>query len=373
MKKKVLQLIHGFTMGGAETLVKEYCLKLDKEKYEISVLCFYRYHTPYEKMLEDAGIQITYINDIRERMGKTGIRQIRVLLELIRRYFFIKNHIKRESPDILHTHLAVNSYVLFANPKKSTKIFHTVHNEPTVLWDKRKSRRIDLWAVRKLIKKYPMRFITLHEEMCREVNDMFGVRDSLVLNNGIDFTRFEKATEKEQIRKREGIPVDAYVVGHVGRFNHQKNHKFLVEVFSKIKAQKEEAYLLLVGNGSLQTETEMMLKRMGLEESYKILSNRTDIPDLMNAMDVFVFPSKFEGLGIVLIEAQKMGVKCIVSDRVPRAATVSNLVKTLNLNLPPEKWAEETINFDVRAVEYSGIKEWDINCVVRRLESFYES
>lgn len=370
MQKKVLQLIHGFTMGGAETLVKEYCLKLNKEKYDVSVLSFFKYHTPYESLLEEAGIKIIYINDIQDRLNGSKISNA---MDVLKRYMFIRKYIQKEQPDILHTHLAVNSYVAFAKPKKRTKIFHTVHNEPQRLWRKSFSRQLDFYAAKKLIKNYQMKFITLHDAMRKEVNELFEVDNSVVLNNGIDFSRFETALPKEQVRSREGIPADAYVIGHVGRFNQQKNHKFLADVFSEISKKNDKAFLLLVGNGSLQKGTEEQLKQLGLENKYKILSNRTDIPDLMNAMDKFVFPSKYEGLGIVLIEAQKIGLECVISDKVPDAAVVSNLVKKLPLELSAGKWAEAVLKSDVEEAEYFGIESWDMKQVVLELEEIYAS
>ena len=104
-----------------------------------------------------------------------------------------------------------------------------------------------------------------------------------------------------------------------------------------------------------------------------ILSQRTDIPNLLNAMDRFVFPSVFEGLGIVLIEAQKAGVPCIASDVVPKAAVVSNLVKQLDLGLLAKDWANEVIDWEVQSVESKGLEEWDMSKVVLRLEEYYEA
>ena len=112
---------------------------------------------------------------------------------------------------------------------------------------------------------------------------------------------------------------------------------------------------------------------MGLGNCYKILSERTDIPDLLNAMDLFVFPSLSEGLGIAVIEAQKAGVKCVISDAVPDKAIVSNFVKKLKLNLPPEVWAEEIRNFQVDYLEYNGIEDWNMDTVIRSLEKLYIS
>jgi len=368
MKKKVLQLIHGFTMGGAETLVKEYSLKLDKNKYDVHVLCFYQYESVYEKILENAGVKITFIDKYSNYQNANNIRYF---IGYIRRYWYIKNFIRREQPDIIHSHLTVNSYVAFAKPKKGTKIIHTVHNEPKRLWRNSFFRRIDFYAARKLVKKYKMQFITLHEEMKHEINQMFSVKNAIVLNNGIDFERFENTLTRESVRKREGIPEHAYVVGHIGRFGKQKNHRFLIEIFKKIKERKSNAYLLLIGNGPLEKEIKKQLKELGLEEDYKILSYRNDIPDLLNVMDVFVFPSIFEGLGIVLIEAQKMKRKCVISNAVPDAVLVSNLVKKLDLKSSAEEWADEIINFNVLEVQYRDLEEWDMKCVVRHLEEIY--
>ncbi len=373
MKKKVVQLIHGFNMGGAEMLVKEYCLKLDKEKYDVFVLCFFRYHSPYEKILEDAGVKIIYINDYKEALTRDGNSRLKRVSMLLHRYRFVRNYIRREAPDILHTHLAVNSYVLFANPKKGTKILHTVHNEPTVLWNRSRARRIDYYSACRLVKKYHMQFITLHEKMRKEVDEMFGVYNSVVLNNGIDFSRFEHVLPGKTVRRNLGIPEEAYVLGHIGRFDVQKNHRFLVEVFAKIYEKNKNAFLLLIGNGKIQPEIEQQIKMHGLEHRSMILSHRTDIPDLLGAMDKFVFPSVFEGLGIVLIEAQRAGVECIASDRVPKAAIVSNLVKQLSLELSAEEWADEVLGFQVDSVQYQGIEEWNMSRVVQHLEKLYDS
>ena len=129
----------------------------------------------------------------------------------------------------------------------------------------------------------------------------------------------------------------------------------------------------MIGNGKLQGDVEEQIRNLGLEERSKILSNRTDIPDLLNSMDRFVFPSIFEGLGIVLIEAQRAGIKCVASSNVPKAAVVSNLVKQLDLTLSAENWADEIINLEVDAIEYQGIDEWDMRNVINKLEDLYQS
>ena len=200
MKKKVLHFIHGLTMGGAETLVKEYCLKLDKEKFDISVLCFYKYHVPYEKQLEESGIRITYIDDIENYPEDGAMKYIRKIMLLLKRVFYVRKYIRTEKPDVIHTHLSNNTYILFARPEKGTKIFHTVHSEPEAYWDGSTGGNIDFWASKQLVKKYQMRFIALHELMREKINRMFSVNDTLILNNGIDFARFDSALPKDEVR-----------------------------------------------------------------------------------------------------------------------------------------------------------------------------
>lgn len=372
MRKKVLQFIHGLTMGGAETLVKEYCLKLDKEKYDVSVLCFYQYHMPYEKLLEDAGISVTYIEDIdnypKEGRGKAFKR----VYLMLKRIWFVREYLKKEKPQIIHTHLNNNLYIWAAGPKKGTKIFHTVHSEPKELWGDDIESKLDFFASKRLIKNFHMRFITLHEQMRKEVNELFEVENSVILNNGIDFERFENAKSKEEVRQREQIPSDAFVIGHVGRFNENKNQDFLVDIFYEIYQHNPKAYLLMVGNGDTMPEIQEKIRLLGLEQSSKILSYRTDIPDLIGAMDRFVLPSAYEGLGIVLIEAQKMEIPCVISSTVPKEAEISNLVKRLDLSLSAKVWAEEIEQWDRKEVYYEGLEEWDIRYVVKCLEKFYE-
>ncbi len=373
MKKKVLQFIHGLSMGGAETLVKEYCLKLNKEKYDVSVLCFYKYHTPYEKQLEEAGIKITYIEDF-QKLSESGENAILQRIRLfIQRIFFVRKYIKLEKPDIIHTHLNDNTYIWTAAPQRGTQIFHTVHSEVKALWDGSIESNLDFYATKRLIKKYQMKFIVLHEQMCKETDQFFNTTGSLILNNGIDFEKFDAALSKEEVRKREGIPQDAFVIGHVGRFTENKNQSFLVDILCDIYKRNSKAYLLLVGNGELLENVKDKIQKLGMESRSKILSYRTDIPDLLSAMDCFVLPSEYEGLGIVLIEAQKMQLPCVVSDTVPNAATISNLVKRVSLNKSVEIWAKEIEEPFKKSVKYSGLEEWDMKYIVKQLEAIYES
>lgn len=172
---------------------------------------------------------------------------------------------------------------------------------------------------------------------------------------------------------------DSFVIGHVGRFSEQKNHIFLTKIFREIYTRDKNTFLLMIGAGEEKNKIKSIMDNSPMKDSYLILSNRSDIADLMQAMDVFVFPSKFEGLGIVLIEAQKSGLPCFASDSIPIYAKVTNLVNFYSLNIDEKEWAKEILKF--RNMEYRNefIKqsgevssEWDMKNVINKLEQIYE-
>lgn len=372
MKKiKVLQFIHGFSMGGAETLTKEYCLKIDKERFDLLVLCFHRYHTPYEQQLEEAGIRVIYASDHIKDYEKIAFRYPERLIMLAKRWRFLRKTLREEAPDVLHIHMALSIYVLLAGLQKSTKIFRTMHTDVQRHWNQSFGRQLDLWATKKLMKRYPMRFIALHDKMKKELDEMFSVDDTVVLNNGIDFSKYEDLPDQRTVRLREHIPVDAFVMGHVGRFHEVKNHQFLVEIFQKLHEMEPKAFLLLIGNGELQKKIEEKLLDSGLEGDYKILSYCTDIPAILQAMDRFVFPSFCEGLGIAAIEAQKAGLPCVISSAVPQEAVVSNLVQKLDLERSAQEWAEIVLRFSPKEKVYDGMDAWDMREIIHALEELY--
>ena len=369
--KKIMHVIHGLNTGGAETLVKDYALNLDKSKFDIVILCFdHIKESPYEKLLKDNNIKVIYVCDYMKYYNKKCL--LFKLINHVEKYHLIKKIIHKEKPDVLHTHLPVNSYIKYSRPTKGTKIIHTVHNEPKKLWNLNiKSRKKDFYAARWLVKKYNMSFITLHDEMRKEVNELFNVNNSVVLNNGISINRFNKSIAKEDIRNKLGIPNDCYIIGHVGRFTKQKNHEFIVDVFNEIHKKRKNTFLLLVGSGVEKKNIIDKLHGLKLDSNYMILENRKDIPELLNAMDCFIFPSIFEGLGISFIEAQIARIPCFISNNVPRHAIISNMVVSLPLSLSCEEWSENIINYKKPEQIIVNDEGWDIANVVDNLEKMY--
>jgi len=159
---------------------------------------------------------------------------------------------------------------------------------------------------------------------------------------GIDLSPFKQQVDSQQVRAQLGIPADAFVVGHVGRFCQQKNHLFLVEIAEKFVKREPKAAFLLVGEGPLKSGIEEMVRSRGLDKHFIFAGVREDVPTLMmGAMDCFLFPSLYEGLGLVLWEAQAAGLQCVVSGAVPEEADVIPLlIKRLSLDAPVDQWVD---------------------------------
>ncbi len=205
---------------------------------------------------------------------------------------------------------------------------------------------------------------------------MFGKRDFIVINNAIPLKNYlYNKNNRQEVRHQLGLE-NKFVVGHVGRFTSQKNHEFLIDIFKSIREINKEAILLLVGDGELRSKIENKILELGLKDHVIITGARTDVSILLQAMDVFVFPSNFEGLGIVAIEAQAAGLPCIVSESIPTEAFITNLIKSVSLNESSNKWSEITLEHSKsfkRRNTYEEIKSagYDISDAALILEKLY--
>lgn len=164
-----------------------------------------------------------------------------------------------------------------------------------------------------------------------------------VLNNAIDAAAFSFDPEtRAAVRKSFGFSEKQLVIGHVGRFSYPKNHKFLIDCFDALLKRAPDAKLLLVGDdkSDLGAQIREKVRVLGIENNVFFAGLRSDVSDLMQAMDVFVFPSRYEGLPVTLIEAQAAGLPCLISDKVPIECKKTDLVRQLPLAESPAFWAD---------------------------------
>ncbi len=366
---KVVHFIHGLNMGGAETLVENYALLLDKSKFKVTVLCYEHCDSPYERILQQNNIEVIYVCDKMPLYKKTDL--IAKLWNHFQRYWLIRRELRHLNPDIVHFHLQLSSYIRFSKLKKSVNFFYTQHFD-TLGWEDDYPK--DIKNLRWLMAHYNVRLVALNQAMKLDMDEMFQTDKTYILNNGIDLSEYKGAFDRSRKRAELNIPQDAFVVAHVGRFDPIKNHAFLVEVFKELKKKKPETFLVMVGKGKTEREIQDKLKNAGLENSCKILNDRTDVAQILRASDAGIFPSVSEGLGIAAIEMQAAGLYSIVSTGVPKDVCISNRLRFLGLDAGAAAWGNTLLEMlaDKEPIRYYGIEEWDIRHNVKQLEKMYE-
>lgn len=186
------------------------------------------------------------------------------------------------------------------------------------------------------------------------------------LNNGLDLNAYHYDIEKRKmIRAKYDIPKDATVLGHVGRFAKQKNHTFLIQVFASYIKKYPDAYLMLIGDGDLRAEIERQVTHVGLTDNIIFVGQTDEIAAYLSAMDVFVFPSLYEGMPNTVIEAQASGLPCVISDTITKEANVSGSVSYLAIN-HPEQWADYIAEINLERNINVDMSVYDIKKVVKK-------
>ena len=353
--------------GGAETLVKDYVQLLDKDKFEPIILVDWIFKDSANyKRLKDSKIKIISLYPSYSIFW-------RAVNKFFRKKYIdkkLQKVLKKIKPDVLHIHLAALNHVVKAKAVlKDVRLFYTCHSEPRAFFDEVEGED---QAAQTLLKENNLVFIALHQDMAKEIRERFNTNQVVVIRNGIDVDKFRFVKEtKEEIRTQIGINQEAFVVGHVGRFVPEKNHKFLIEVFEEITKLEPNSVLLMIGTGEEEPLVRQGIQEKGLSEKVKILSNRTDIPQLLKAMDVFVFPSLFEGFGNVLVEAQASNLRCIVADNINREVFLSNLVIPTSLKDSPKVWAQRALDKTLLGNYSNRLEEYDIKKEIKNLEKLY--
>ena len=205
---------------------------------------------------------------------------------------------------------------------------------------------------------------------------LFGKRSCTVIINGFNVAKYKYNVDKRNELRRQFNLCNQTIIGHVGVFNYQKNHEFLLNIFFEYKKTISNAVLILMGDGGLKEEIQSQAERLGLLDSVIFTGNRNDIHDLLNVIDVFVFPSRFEGLGIAPIEAQANGLPVIASNRVPEIVKINDNFLFLPLEDGEKVWSEKILKSQLtreeNGCENVELAGFDIETVVANLYKTYE-
>ncbi len=368
---RIVQFIQSLGNGGAEAIVRDYAIELARRGHDVEVITLFPLiNVPNEQILRDNQICLRSIYDEIYLFQSTNIlvRALRKPLKIKKVSNWLRKYIVSNKPDVIHMHLSVQQFfVPCSDILKGIRLVYTCHNEVNVYFGD--NHRRETKDAKLLIENNDMQMVALHNRMAEELNQLFGISNTVVLNNPVDVERFIKARERrKEMRNVLGIPENKFVVGHVGRFTYQKNHEMLVKIFAEVAKKNADAFLLMIGNGELLEDVKQQLTDMGLDEKYMILSDRKDVPELMSAMDVFVFPSRYEGFGIAFLEAQVVGTRCIGSDVMPDSILIAPSTRILKLSASVTEWADVTMQHTMTgSVGEEAANEFDLVTVADKL------
>lgn len=354
---RVLQVVTYMGRGGLETMLMNYYRNIDRDKVQFDFLTHRDERWDYDDEIESLGGKIYHLPKLNP-FSKSYLNALDK---------FFKEH---KEYQIVHCHQdCLSGFVLKVAKKNGVKF--TIAHSHNANQDKNLKYLIKVFEKRK-IPKYADKLFACGDEAGRW---MFNTDNFEVLNNAIDTDLYTYNKEKADKVKKEFSIENKFVVGHVGRFSTQKNHEFLIDIFNEVQKIKEDSVLMLVGDGDLRPEMEQKVRDLQIENKVIFTGVRSDVNDLMQGMDVFLFPSLYEGLGIVLIEAQAAGLKCVISDTIPKDGVLTDDVACRSLTQSPIVWANEILKYQEykRTNNKEIIKkaDYDIKNNAKTLEQFY--
>lgn len=284
-------------------------------------------------------IETIYHNDIVvNNLNKLGCQVISLpnrKKELPRYYIKLRRIMKENHIDVVHVHGNSATMGLELNLAKRcnipVRIAHC-HNS-----------QCDHPHLHKLLNMYFKKSYTDALACSQTAGEwIFGKGRFQVLPNGIDIETFRYSESVRNTMRKELNIEDKFVVGHTGHMNEQKNHEKLFSIFAELRKQVSNAHLLCVaGDDEIPEHLTELMGKLGIQENVTVLHHRSDVNELLQAMDVFVFPSRWEGFGIALLEAQAAGLPCVVSDKVIREINLSGDLRYVSLSSPDTEWVEE--------------------------------
>ena len=346
-----------FTKGGISTVIMNYFESIDKSRIHMDFVVNREIDKEYRNELEKS---------------KSRIYLFERNIEPFQYFFGLLAIIKKGNYDIVHVHgnsctMAIElCAAMLCGCKK-----RIAHSHSSACTHKK---------IHKMLR--PFFEISYTDGLaCSEEAGKWLFRDRAypIIENAMDLHRYRFDKEKRiEIRKKIGVEDTAILLGHVGHFDDLKNQKFIIDLFERLLTDSLAYKLLLVGEGDQQQEIVRDVRQRGLEASIIFYGGTNDVAGVMSAMDLFLFPSKQEGLGIVMIEAQLSGLACIASKQVPEATKITDNCQYLELSAPLEIWCDavrkmcqKNINRLEVEISREGKKRFDIKEQVEKLENIY--
>lgn len=372
---RILHVLNNMGRGGAETMIMNYYRNVNRNKVQFDFLLHSTKKGDYDDEIISLGGNLFY-------MPKLGpLNYFRYYYKLCRffqqhpEYQIVHSHLNAMSGFILniaknsgipfriaHAHLAVEPYVLSKLFKKNTDKKATIKDFIQSL-------------IRSRTKKKATHFFACGVKAGEWLFGKHNLSQVTIINNAIDAEKFSFNSNEASKLKNKFNLTGKKVIGHIARFNEQKNHFFLIKIFNEICYRKENVILMLVGDGNLRPLIEKECQRLRIADKVIFLGVQRNIPELLKVFDLFLFPSLYEGLPVTLIEAQASGLKIVASDTITDEVDITNLVTFCSLKDSEKLWAQMVLlNIDYnRENTFNKMKksQYDIFENAKKLEKFY--
>ena len=346
---RILQLGMTNNLGGIETFLMNYYKSMDKNDIQFDFINIYDTPLCFQDEIKDMGGKIYNV----PTYYRHPIKYINS----------VKKIINNSSYQIIHCNMnsAAMIFPLIAAKLSNAKIIiaHS-HNAS--------SDKGIIKSIMHSINKHFIPLLATNYFACSDKagkwfysNKILKSNKYKVIYNAIDIKKFQFNSKIRTIKRQElNINEDTLVIGHVGRFNKQKNHKFIIDVFKDVYDVNHNSILLLIGIGPLENEMKKKTKELGLIDNVKFLGQRNDVNELYNIMDIFVLPSLYEGLPLVGVEAQINGVKCLFANTITTELSISKECEYIKLD--KNKWSEKILKYkNDKRIEKTTCKKFNIN------------
>lgn len=371
---RILHVVGGMDRGGIETWLMHILRHIDRDRFQMDFLVHTTKPCAYDDEIRALGSQI--IPCLSPSKPWLYARNFKRILREKGPYDVIHSHVHHFSGYVLRLAKQLGIHTCIAHSHNDTSAV-----EERALW----YRRGYLTLTKMWIAHYASLGLGCSRKAAANLFGLDWQSDPRwqILYYGINLNPLRDRIDPVALRSELGIPSDAFVIGHVGRFAEQKNHLFLLEIAAEVAKHEPKMRLLLVGEGSLRPNIEQKVLQLGLSDRVIFTGSRPDVPHLMRGvMDVFLFPSLHEGLGLVLIEAQAAGLPCIFSNVVPEEANaIKPLVQRISLSQPVSEWVQGVLQHrEMRSTitQSDGLAQvetspFNIETSVKQLESIYQA
>lgn len=366
--ERVLQVVAGMGRGGVETTLMNIFRTLDRSKIVFDFLLQTDKKCDYHDEILSLGGRIYSVTP----RNKSVLKNRKELNE----FFGEHNDYK-----IVHMHVSSLSYVepLKAAHRHGVPV-RIIHSRNTKQGGKSRIHKyLHYWNQRN-VKSFATDFFACSDLAAFWLygKKQFEAGEFKIINNGIQVDKFVYNPQKrEEMRSNLEIS-NKFAIVNVGRFYNQKNHMFLLDIFKNIHDKRSDSVLVLIGDGPLRQSVENKIEQLGLKESVILTGVRSDIPELLQAMDIFIMPSFYEGLPGTIVEAQGAGLPCLLSDTITKQVQITTLVDYISLDSDPEIWANramQMVDSNERRNTQQELKDagFDMTTISKKLENFYIS